>query len=82
MRALAATDASVKGEFDCWRLNLRDTWRDHVRHTRAVVSVEYATDTSANPEIHRVRFPTALFGCGAINRSGGWPWLVLSTLGT
>jgi hypothetical protein len=80
--ALAATDASVEGEFDHWCLKLRDTWQDHVRRTRAAASVEYATDTSVGPEIRPMRFPMALFGCGAINRSGGQPWLVLSTLGT
>jgi hypothetical protein len=41
-----------------------------------------ATDASVAPKIRPVRFPTALFGCGAINRSGGQPWLVLGTLGT
>jgi hypothetical protein len=33
-------------------------------------------------EICLVRRLTAIFVCGLINRSGGWHWQVLSTLGT
>jgi hypothetical protein len=43
---------------------------------------DQATDTSSAPKKRPVKGLTAIFVCGAINRSGGLPWLVLGTLGT
>jgi hypothetical protein len=41
-----------------------------------------STGSSGCPENRPVKGPTAIFVCGAINTCGGWPWLLLGTLGT
>jgi hypothetical protein len=40
------------------------------------------TGVSNHPKNRPMKGPMAIFVCGAINTCGGWPWLLLGTLGT
>jgi hypothetical protein len=52
-----------------------DTWRHPEHRTLVTASVAKATNASVAPEKRLVKGQMAIFVCGAINRSGDWPWL-------
>jgi hypothetical protein len=72
----------MKAKTTVGNLTVQDMWQLREHRTRCAASVASTTDASGAPEKPPVKGLMAIFISGAINRSGGRPWLVLGTLGT